>query len=360
MLGSVTERWIESQVLAGERYSSRLMGPDIASGAQRQPHWLPVRDRSDLWLAYRGAFKSRGLSSAWLAHAISANPPAVIHCHYGPVAAQQRWLAQRLGSRYVATFYGRDATAHEFVNGRTWRKRYEKLFSAVEAVLAEGPKMADRLVALGCPERKVQVVRLPADAHGLAGCERPRASTFRVVVAGRFVEKKGFDTAIRAFTDALKGRDAELLVIGGGELEAEYRQLVAEGDITSQVSWAGRLPFAEFMSRVATAHIGVFPSRTAADGDSEGGAPVTLIESQWLGVPSIVSDHDDLPFVTAPNGGLVLPALEVQQWAEALQALYHDPTGLERMGRAAQDFARLRHSPAANAETRERIYAGED
>jgi colanic acid/amylovoran biosynthesis glycosyltransferase len=112
------------------------------------------------------------------------------------------------------------------------------------------------------------------------------------------------------------------------------------------------------MSRVATAHVGLFPSRTAVNGDSEGGAPVTLIESQWLGVPSIVSDHDDLSFVTAPDGGLVLPALDVVQWAEALSSLYHDSTKLERMSHAARDFAKTHHSPQANAQARERIYDG--
>jgi colanic acid/amylovoran biosynthesis glycosyltransferase len=359
VLGNITERWIEGQVLATERYSSRLMGLEGAPNTERQSHWLLVSDRVDLWLAYKGMFKSGGLSTAWLATTLGTNPPTAIHCHYGPLAAQQRWLARRLGCRYVASFYGHDATAHRFVDGPIWRRRYGKLFSAADAVLAEGPKMASRLVALGCSEANVRVVRLPADASGLVRCERPKADSFRVVIAGRFVEKKGFDTAIRAFARALKGRaDAELLIIGGGELEAEYRRLVAESGIETQVKWAGRLPFEDFMSRVVTAHVGLFPSRTALNGDSEGGAPVTLIESQWLGVPSIVSDHDDLPFVTAPDGGLVLPALDVAQWAEALGSLYHDSTKLEQMSYAAREFAKTHHSPQANAQARERIYDG--
>lgn len=359
LLGNLTDRWIDGQVAATERYSSRLMGLNVAPSAVRQPHWLLVSDRADLWLAYKGMFKSGGISTAWLAAALSSPAPAAIHCHYGPLAAQQRWLARRLDCRYVASFYGYDATMQRFVTGPIWRRRYRRLFSAADAILAEGPAMASRVAALGCPQASLQVVRLPADAAGLEKCVRPKADTFRVVVAGRFVEKKGFDTAIRAFILALKGRpDAELLIIGGGELEAEYRRLVAEGGIEAQVSWAGRLPFADFMSRVATAHVGLFPSRTAVDGDSEGGAPVTLIESQWLGVPSIVSDHDDLPFVTAPTGGIVLPALDVAQWAEALSSLYHDSTKLEHMSHAARNFAKTHHSPQANAQARERIYDG--
>jgi len=361
VLGNVTERWIESQVLAAERYATRLMGLEMAPNVERQPHWLLAGDRADLWLAYKGMFKSGGISTLWLAGALSSPSPAAIHCHFGSLAAQQRWLARRLDCQYVASFYGHDATAHRFAQGPIWRRRYQRLFSAADAVLAEGPAMASRIVALGCPQDSVRVVRLPADAAGLATCLRPKADKFRVVIAGRFIEKKGFDVAIRAFARALKGRsDAELLVIGGGELEGDYRRLVAESGIEAQVSWAGRLPFADFMSQVATAHVGLFPSRTATNGDSEGGAPVTLIESQWLGVPSIVSDHDDLSFVTAPGGGIVLPASDVAQWAEALSSLYHDSTQLEHMSHAAHEFAKAYHSPQANAQARERIYDGTD
>jgi colanic acid/amylovoran biosynthesis glycosyltransferase len=328
-------------------------------GATPQPHWLLSRDMPSMWLAHRAIGRTGGLSGRLLSRQIPRPGPAVVHAHFGPVGWAHRGLASSLSAPLIVAFYGEDASARTYVNSDRWRKRYRILFEAAQMVVVEGPAMAARLEALGCPTQKLTVVRLPADTRCLARCEHPKADSFRVVVAGRFIEKKGFDTAIRAFARALKGRaDAELLIIGGGELEAEYRRLVAESGIETQVSWAGRLPFEDFMSRVMTAHIGLFPSRTAANGDSEGGAPVTLIESQWLGVPSIVSDHDDLPFVTAPDGGIIIPALDVAQWAEALGSLYHDSTKLGHMSHAARDFARTHHSPQANAQAREHIYDG--
>jgi colanic acid/amylovoran biosynthesis glycosyltransferase len=147
-----------------------------------------------------------------------------------------------------------------------------------------------------------------------------------------------------------------LLLLGGGPLETAYRKIAVEEKIVDQIVWHGRLPFAEFMGQISTGNVALYPSRTASDGDSEGGAPVTLIEAQWLGVPSIVSDHDDLPFVAASDGSIVLAASNQTQWAEALEALYRDRSKLERMGMASHDFVHSRHSPQANAQAREHIY----
>jgi glycosyltransferase involved in cell wall biosynthesis len=217
--------------------------------------------------------------------------------------------------------------------------------------------MAERIRALGSPSDKVRVARLPADGPALSRCATKKAGEFLVVIAGRFIEKKGFDVALEAFGHALRGRaDARLLMLGWGPLEDEYRAAASRLGFADQVEWAGRLPFHRFMSRLAEGHVALYPSREAASGDSEGGAPVTLIEAQWLGVPSIVSDHDDLPFVAAPEGSLTIPCRAVDQWAEALRALYADRSVVDRMSAAASAFAREKHSPKANAAAREAIY----
>jgi colanic acid/amylovoran biosynthesis glycosyltransferase len=358
LLGNLTERWIETQLAAQRCYGARLMGLDIAAGVQRLPHWLRARDRLDLCLAWRGMWKSEGTSAVWLAKEFAGDRrPALVHGHYGDISSQLWLLTRVLRVPLVASFYGYDATVAKFREERIWRNRYRRLFYDAGALIVEGPAMARRVESLGCPSDKIHVIRLPADAENLDGCERPKADAFRVAIAGRFAEKKGFDVAIAAFARALTGKpDAELLIIGGGELEREYRTLVRDYGIEPQVTWAGRLPFSEFMSRVATARVGLYPSRTARNGASEGGAPVTLAESQWLGVPSIVSDHDDLPYVAAPEGSIVLPATAVDEWADALRSLYDAPARLDRMGAAAAAFAQSEHSPTANAHRRERVY----
>ena len=356
-LGGVTDRWIDLQARLSERYETRLIGARTADGATPSPSWIRADEHYDLRLAYNWLDRSRGLSSAWIARYFRRRAPALVHAHYGTFAAQHEPFARRLGIPLVASFYGFDATKTVYATQRRWSRQYERLFARVAAVVVEGPAMGRRVESLGCPPSKIHVVRLPADADGLEGCRRPKVDSFVVVAAGRFVEKKGFDTAISAFAQALRGEDARLLVLGGGPLERSLKELAVAEGIQDQVTWGGRLPFHEFMGAVSTAHVGLYPSRTAADGDSEGGAPVTLIEAQWLGVPSLVSDHDDLPFVAAEDGSIVLPARETRGWAEALETLFEDRSRLAGMATRAEEFARTHNAPARNLAEREAVYS---
>ena len=357
VLGSLTERWIQTQVDSQIAFDARILGRTAEPGRDRPASWIVASDdlRTRAW--HRGMFMSGGYSLALLGRRFRAHPPSAIHAHFGVVATQHRHLARRLRCPLVASFYGYDASMDRYVEARAWRARYRRLFRDVAAVLVEGPAMADRVAALGCPAEKLHIVRLPADATGLARVARREPETFLVVAAGRFVGKKGFDTGVRAFARALRGRDARLVMVGGGELEADYRRLARDEGIAEQVTWLGSLPVEQFMSEIASASVAVFPSRPAPDGDTEGGAPVTLIETQWLGVPALVSEHDDLPFVTAPSGPKALPLMDVDAWADALRTLYESPGLLAEMGEAGAAFVRENHSPQANATARERLYA---
>jgi colanic acid/amylovoran biosynthesis glycosyltransferase len=357
-LGSLTERWVALQALPGLRYDSAALSRQVADGTTRGRHWIVSGDSRGWWLLHRLAGRTDGWSATALKPLLPTDRPAALHAHFGPVAWSHRRLAHHLDTPLVAAFYGADACSAEFLDSRTWRRRYRRLFGSVAAVLAEGPSMAERVTALGCPPEKVHVVRLPADESSLATLAwAPPEDRFRIVAGARFTEKKGFDTAIAAFARGLGDKpDAELVLVGGGELETDLRALSTTLGVADRVVFAGPLPYAEFMETLAAGHVSVFPSRTAANGDSEGGAPVTLIEASWIGVPSVVSDHDDLPFITGPEGSIVLPDRSVDAWATVLRELYADPDRLLKLSPVAAQFVREHHSPRMNATERERIY----
>jgi colanic acid/amylovoran biosynthesis glycosyltransferase len=352
------DAFVEVLARAAQRFESRLLGVRVVGEGERRPYWLVAADSRRFYLEYRGVLASGGLGSALLARRFAASRPAVVHGHFGTVAANLGALASRLDAPLFGSFYGYDASQTSIIASRRWRRRYRRLFRQATAILVEGPAMGSRVEALGCPPDHIEVIRLPVNEEQIAHCTRREPDGFVVTAAGRLVEKKGFDTAIRAFARAFKGkRDARLVIVGGGPLESQLKRLAADEGVAEQVEWRGRLPFVEYNNAAAAGSVAVFPSRRAADGDAEGGAPVTLIELQWLGVPAVVSDHDDLPFAAAPELP-VLPALDVDAWAEQLSALYDDRGALARLGEAGKRFVREHNTIARNRDLREELYAG--
>lgn len=355
-LGGLTDRWLDLQARTSRQFAARLLGAEDSQSASER-HWLQPSDYFAARAAYYRLDGTRGALTRLVARGLAPSPPSVLHAHYGPHAAYHVPLARALGIPLVASFYGYDATKEVFRSDRRWRRLYGTLFDRASAVIVEGPAMAQRVQSLGCDEEKLRVIRLPADEAGLRQVNARRGNElFTVVIAGRLVEKKGFDTALEAFARALRGDEARLIVLGGGPKEGELRRQAEQLDITSQVEWMGSQPFGRFMAEISRADLALFPSRTARSGDSEGGAPVTLIEAQWLGIPAIVSDHDDLPFVTSREGSMVLPAEDRERWAVEIRSIASDRAALERMSIAARRFAQSNHSVSANLDARERLY----
>jgi colanic acid/amylovoran biosynthesis glycosyltransferase len=86
------------------------------------------------------------------------------------------------------------------------------------------------------------------------------------------------------------------------------------------------------------------PSQTAADGDSEGGAPTTLLEAQAMGLPVVASDHADIPYVVAPGEPALLPPQgDTGQLAAALGQLLDEPLRWAEMGRRGRRHVEAQH-----------------
>ena len=238
------------------------------------------------------------------ARALRRHRPQILHSHFGYRGWADLPLARRHRLAHVVTFYGHDVTMYP----RTWpvwRGRYAELFAAADLVLCEGPFMASTIAGLGCPEAKLQVQRLGVDLDRIP-C-RPRTlapgEPAKVLIAGAFRAKKGIPAALEAVAAAReRGADLRVTVVGAsngsaGE-EAERRRIedvVRRRRLDEIVTFTGMIPYERLLDAMSRHHIFLSPSRTAADGDSEGGAPVTIIEAAASGMPVVSTTHCDIP-----------------------------------------------------------------
>lgn len=189
------------------------------------------------------------------------------------------------------------------------------------AVLSEAH--GARLHELGLPVGRVETLGNFIAAAGFASESTAHRGQY-ALAAGRLVEEKGFDTAIRAAVAA----GVPLVVVGEGPDEARLRALATGTD----VRLTGWLPAAELAALRAGAGVILVPSRC------EEACPYAVLEALAAGIPVLASDLGGLPELV----GSGLPPADAEAWARALRALWHDSPRRAELGATALADARAR------------------
>lgn len=256
----------------------------------------------------------------------------ILHSHFGDHAYRNIGNAARNGLRHVVSFYGYDATRMPHVDER-WYARYRELFETVAVCLCEGPHMGSVLAALGCPEEKVRVQHLGVDVDRIvfrARTWRP-GETLKVLISGAFVEKKGFPYAIEALSRIKDRVNLELTLIGdtigqARSIEEKARILEALDRAALRTRLLGFVPYSTLIEESYKHHLFLSPSVVACDGDTEGGAPVSIIEMAASGMPVVSTTHCDIPAVLPGSAARLLAAeRDVEGLEERLLWLITNP-----------------------------------
>jgi colanic acid/amylovoran biosynthesis glycosyltransferase len=166
--------------------------------------------------------------------------------------------------------------------------------------------MAKCIKALGCPQEKIRVHHLGVEVDRLPF--KPRlwhpGKPLRILISASFREKKGIPYALDAIGQLMNEVDIEVTIIGDATSEESSRaekkrilHLIEKYNLHSRVQMLGFKPYSVLMKQAYNHHIFLSPSVSAEDGDTEGGAPVTIIEMIATGMPVISTIHCDIPEV---------------------------------------------------------------
>jgi colanic acid/amylovoran biosynthesis glycosyltransferase len=229
----------------------------------------------------------------------------ILHSHFGNVGWEDINLAKLAGTRHLVTFYGLDVNylpTHKPI----WRKRYQALFSSCDIVLCEGSHMASCIELLGCPSNKLKVQHLGIEVEAIPF--RPRCYSYpeplKVLIAARFTEKKGIPYAIEALGKIQKDFPVLLTIIGDAERcyegQAEKRKIMLaleRANLIGKANLLGYQPYNRLLFEAYKHHLFLSPSVTAKSGDTEGGAPISIIEMLASGMPVVSTLHCDIPEV---------------------------------------------------------------
>jgi colanic acid/amylovoran biosynthesis glycosyltransferase len=354
----VTEGWIHAQITA----AGTTDGFVLNRGDRVNSECFPIagqRHLADLTVAEcrreADAWEREGRSRAFY-ETVRARRGNLLHAHFATEGVLAVPLAAALGLPLVTSFYGYDATV--LPRDPDWNRALRRLFEVGTLFLAEGPALADTLVRLGCPPSRVRIASLPVPIP-----PRPASSTRRVplvLVVGRLVEKKGVDTSLRVLARLREHttRPFRAVIIGDGPERERLTELHRRLRLADHVTFAGAVDPETLRAHLARAAAVLQMSRTATDGDAEGGAPVILSQALAHGVPVVATRHCDIPWIVEDGRtGVIVESGDVGGAAARLARILEQPHLARAFGRAGRACARRRWSPAACGEALERYYA---
>jgi len=277
----------------------------------------------------RGARLAQRLYPRYLAAA--ARDVAVIHSHYSVVGWRYRDLPRWLGVPHVVSFYGFDYEYLPFTEP-TWYERYRRLFAQADLFVCEGTHGADLLAGMGCPRTKIRVARLGVEIEGIPVTARRKSpQELSLIQVASMTDKKGHVYTVSAFLEALQTCSNMTLCLVGSDpawsrrsILAELQALVRDAGAEDKVRFVSSIPFSRLHEYLNDFQVFIHPSVHTPQRDSEGGAPVVLLDAQATGMPVIATRHCDIPDeVIDEETGLLADEADVAGLARAIERFYH-------------------------------------
>ncbi len=283
-------------------------------------------------------FKQFGWISTALEARLRALNPVALHANFGKSGAYALPLARKLNIPLIITYHGGDATKTSNTKDsllRVYNRRRQTLWNEAALLLPVSDFIRRELLAKGAPDDKMVVQYNGVDPDKFTPGEKQNILLF----AGRWMEKKGIETLIRALTliekDVLK--DWRIRLLGDGALKETLLPLLKEAGVT--VELPGWIPADDMPRHFEDAAIACVPSNRAASGDAEG-LPMVCMEAMFAGCALAATHHAGIPeCVRDGETGYLVAERDHTALADRLTRLMSDPARTRAMGEAGRAVA---------------------
>ncbi len=320
---------------------------------------------------WNGVTRPRDLRRAlWLARYLRSRSVDVLRVHHAAEAARYAVVAGLLAGIPVSiAVHARDLFVP--ADDLPW------ILSQSAHVTTVTPFHRERLLRSGLPSERVALmpctVQVPLERASPPAARGP----LRILTVGRLVEKKGHDLLIGACALlAQHSLSVHLVIVGDGAEGLALRRQAAAAMAASndhlQVEFRGAEPVEviEDLLLRGRFHAFALACRVALDGDRDG-LPVSLLEAQAAGVPTVTSDLPGFESMLVDGrGGVILPLsaggrragdareLHPADLAQVLRELYEDDGWRDELADGARAVAQQRQSPADSAARLVQMLAG--
>ena len=276
----------------------------------------------------------------------------LIHTNYWLSAWVGMEIKKRQMVRHLHTYHSLGAVKYRSIAtipiiAKTRLRVEKQCLETADMIIATSPQEEQHMRSLVSKEGNIMVIPCGTniDCFGSIDKEAGRAQlgiepkTKLVMYAGRFDERKGIETLVRAVaSDKVKRHEnLKLMIVGGstpGEKDGIERErigdLVKELKIENITEFTGRVGHEDLAAYYAAADICVVPSHYEPFG-------LVAIEAMASRTPVVASDVGGLKFSVADGEtGLLAPPQDEMAFAEAIDSILSDAQWREELGNNAR------------------------
>jgi len=292
--------------------------------------------------------------------ALTESNAQLLHIYFGHIAVLLRPLIRQWQKPSLVSFHGADVLVD--MHKPAYRRATEETLSLVKRVLVRSESLRQAVIDLGCAPEKIEIQRTGIPLTDFPFRKRPLADNgqWRLLQAGRLIEKKGLKTTLRAFAKFRKEFPAARLTIAGeGPQLEELQSLAHELQLVDAVDFPGFVSQEELRELFYSSHIFLHPSETGRDGNQEG-VPNSMLEAMATGLPVFATRHGGIPEAVENNvSGILVNERDHRALGDALIDCAKDSARLGAMGRAASENVVKNFNQTEQTRRLEEIYLRE-
>jgi colanic acid/amylovoran biosynthesis glycosyltransferase len=319
------------------------------------------------WLRWKTLGKWHGIGAETIhtAHLVRRYKIKLLHSHFGNIGWGNLDATQFSRLKHLVTFYGFDVgyLPHQQA---IWKTRYRELFDQADLFLVEGTHMRQCLINLGCLPEKIRVLHLGVDLTHIPFVQRQwqPEEKLKILLASTFQEKKGIPFALSVLGEFQKSHPIEVSIVGDANSEKRSQMekqkiltALRDNHLEHSVRLLGFQSHEQLLQEANHHHVFIAPSMTATDGDTEGGAPVVLIEMMAAGLTAIASRHCDIPeIVKHQKTGLTFEERDAAGMLNNLEWLVKNPQAWLSLAECGRKHVEAEFDIAKQADQLGRIY----
>lgn len=276
----------------------------------------------------------------------------LLHTHYW----MSGWIGMELKKlqplKQLHTYHSLGAVKYQSIStiplvAKTRLASEKTCLETADRIVATSPQEMEHMRSLVSPYGNIAVIPCGTDICRFGSISQGRARQLLgfspqdqvVLYVGRFDQRKGIETLVRAVGQSkLRGEGNLKLVIGGGSrpgqsdgIERErIAGIVAELGLQEITLFPGRLGEDNLHLYYAAADVAVVPSHYEPFG-------LVAIEAMASGTPVVASDVGGLQFTVVPEEtGLLAPAKDEAAFARAIDRILSDLKWRDRLGQAGR------------------------